>query len=190
MLYSCPLILSKFVSYPRYNLVKHSINSTDPSSFSFFFSSSFSFSFSFFFRSLNTFTKKRKNPVNIIVLTWYSIKRTSSLDPRICIERVSRPPGALRHLSILGPALSSRTPRLSGAVAEFSTSTSFHARGEKPRERRKRNCLKESVTRRLDTTISERLFLFLPLSPCLSLSLFLRVSQSQRVSCSWNVSAY
>lgn len=188
MLYSCPLILSKSVSYPRYNLVKHSINSTDPSFFSSFFSSSFSFSS--FFSSQNTFTKKRKNPVNIIVLTWYSIKRTSSLDPRICIERVSRPPGALRHLSILGPALSSRTPRLSGAVAEFSTSTSFHARGEKPRERRKRNCLKESVTRRLDTTISERLFLFLPLSPCLSLSLFLRVSQSQRVSCSWNVSAY
>lgn len=139
MLYSCPLILSKFVSYPRYNLVKHSINSTDPSSFSFFFSSSFSFSFSFFFCSLNTFTKKRKNPVNIIVLTWYSIKRTSSLDPRICIERVSRPPGALRHLSILGPALSSRTPRLPGAVAEFSTVHEFpRTRGKAAREEKEK----------------------------------------------------
>lgn len=136
MLYSCPLILSKSVSYPRYNLVKHSINSTDPSFFSSFFSSSFSFSS--FFSSQNTFTKKRKNPVNIIVLTYYyiySIKRTSSLDPRICIERVSRPPGALRHLSILGPALSSRTPRLPGAVAEFSTVHEFpRTRGKAARE--------------------------------------------------------
>lgn len=142
MLYSCPLILSKSVSYPRYNLVKHSINSTDPSSFSFFFSSSFSFSFSFFFCSLNTFTKKRKNPVNIIVLTYYyiySIKRTSSLDPRICIERVSRPPGALRHLSILGPALSSRTPHLPGAVAEFSTVHEFsRTRGKAAREEKEK----------------------------------------------------
>lgn len=31
MLYNCPLKLSKSVSYPCYNLVKHSISSIDPS---------------------------------------------------------------------------------------------------------------------------------------------------------------